>query len=71
MWAYPRSSCPDRLSPEELSVVEVKARIHKVLDSATTLSPGTGPDPLRRGVTSVRVSTLEPVSMGFVILSFH
>jgi hypothetical protein len=44
--------------------VEVEARIRKVLDSTTTPSPGTVPDHLRRGVTSVRVST-------FVILSFH
>jgi hypothetical protein len=44
--------------------VEVEARIRKVLDSTTTPSPGTVPDHLRRGVTSVRVST-------FMILSFH
>jgi hypothetical protein len=43
MWAYPWSSCPDCCSPKELSVVEVEARIHKVLDSVATPSPGTGP----------------------------
>jgi hypothetical protein len=46
MWAYPRSSCLDHPSSEELSAVEVEARIRKVLDSATILSHGAGPDPL-------------------------
>jgi hypothetical protein len=46
MWAYPGSSRPNRPSPEELSVVEVEARIRKVYDSVATLSPGTGLDPL-------------------------
>jgi hypothetical protein len=46
MWAYPGSSRPNHPSPEELSVVEVKARICKVYDSIATLSPGTGLDPL-------------------------
>jgi hypothetical protein len=46
MWAYPESSCPNHPSLEEFSAVEVEARIHKVLDSTTTLSPGTGPDHL-------------------------
>jgi hypothetical protein len=47
MWAYLGSSCLDRPSPEELSAVEVEARIHKVLDSAVIPSHGVGPDPLR------------------------
>jgi hypothetical protein len=34
-------------------------------------SPGAGPDPLRRGIASVRVSTLGPISAVFTILSFH
>jgi hypothetical protein len=70
MWAYPGSNCPDRPSPEELSVAEVEAWIHKVLDSVVIPSPGTGPDTLQRGIASVRVSTLGPVSMAFAILSF-
>jgi hypothetical protein len=41
MWVYPRSSYPDRTSP----TVEVENYIHKVLDSAATPSPSTGPDP--------------------------
>jgi hypothetical protein len=68
MWAYPRSSCPDRPSPEELSVGEVEAQIRKVLDSAVIPSPG---------VARVRVSTLGPVSalvilcraLGMVVMS--
>jgi hypothetical protein len=71
MWVYPGSSCPDRPSLKELSVVQVEARIRKVLDSAATPSPGTGPDPIRRGVASVRLSTLESIATDFMILSFH
>jgi hypothetical protein len=71
MWAYPRSSYLDHPSPEELSAAEVEARIHKVLDSTVIPSHGAGPDTLRRGIGSVRVSTLGPVSVAFTILSFH
>jgi hypothetical protein len=71
MWAYLGPSCLDHLYPEELSVVEVETRIPKVLDSSIILSPGFGPDPLRRGIASVRVSTLGPVSAVFTILSFY
>jgi hypothetical protein len=71
MWAYPGSSCPDRPSPEELSTREVETGIHKVLDSVVILSPDVGPDPLQRGIASVRVSTIGPVSTAFVILFFH
>jgi hypothetical protein len=34
VWAYSWSNCPDRPSPEELSVLEVEAQICKVLDFA-------------------------------------
>jgi hypothetical protein len=51
--------------------VEVEARIHKVLDLGVFPIPGAGPIPLWSGITSVMVSTLGPVSMAFVILSFH
>jgi hypothetical protein len=34
-------------------------------------APGAGPDPVQRGITNVRVSTLGPVSVAFTILSFH
>jgi hypothetical protein len=71
IWVYPGSSCPDCPSPEELSVVEVKARICKVLDSVVTLSPDAVPDPLQRGIASVRVSILGPIPVAFMILSFH
>jgi hypothetical protein len=71
MWAYPRSSCLDRPSNKELSVVEVEAWIHKVRDSVVILPPGTSPDSLERGIASVRVSTLGPVSAAFMIHSFH
>jgi hypothetical protein len=52
-------------------VGEVEAWIRKVLDSAVILSPSVSPDPLRRGNTSISISTLGPVSMAFTILSFH
>jgi hypothetical protein len=71
MWLYSRSSSPDHPSSEELSAVEVEARIRKVLDTGVIPSPGAGPNPLHRGITSVRVSTLGPVSMAFAILSLH
>jgi hypothetical protein len=67
MWVYLGSSCLDCPSHEELSAVEV----HNLLDSTTTLSTGTSPDSLRRGVASIRVSTQELISMASVILSFH
>jgi hypothetical protein len=71
MWTYPRLSYPDRPSSEELSAVEVEARIRKVLDFEVILTPGAGPILLQGGIASVRVSTLGPVAMAFVILSFH
>jgi hypothetical protein len=40
---YPGSSCPDHFSSEELSVVEVDARIHKVLDLRVNPNPEVGP----------------------------
>jgi hypothetical protein len=46
MWAYQRSTCPDRPSPEELSAVEVETRIHKVLGVAIVPPPGAGSNPL-------------------------
>jgi hypothetical protein len=71
LWTYLGPYCPDRPSSEELSVAEVEPRIHKVLDLGVNLTPGADPVPLRRGITSVRVSTLGPVLEAFVILSFH
>jgi hypothetical protein len=52
-------------------MVEVEARIRKVLDLGVIPTPSADPVPLRRGITSVRVSTLGPVSTTFMILSFH
>jgi hypothetical protein len=71
MWTYLGPSCPDRPSSEELSAVEVEARIHKVLDLGVNPIPGAILVPLQRGITSVRVYTLGLVSVSFVILSFH
>jgi hypothetical protein len=71
MGMYHVPSCPDCPSSEELSVVEVDARIHKVLDLGVNLNPGVGPVPLQRGVTSARVSMPGSISVAFVILSFH
>jgi hypothetical protein len=71
MGMYPGPSCPDRSSHEELSAAEVDARIHKVVDLGSNPNHRVSPVPLRRGVTSARVSTLGPVSVAFKILSFH
>jgi hypothetical protein len=71
MWAYQRSTCPDHPSPEEMSAVEVETRIHKVLGATVVLPPGAGPDPLRRGIATIRVGTSGPVSTVFTILSPH
>jgi hypothetical protein len=49
MWTYPGSSCLDRPSPEELSVVEVEAQICKVLDSVVIQLHGAGPIPYEEG----------------------
>jgi hypothetical protein len=71
MWMYPRSSYPARPSSEELSAAEVEAQIHMVLDLGVNPNSGADPVPLRRGISSVRVSTLGPASVAFIILSFH
>jgi hypothetical protein len=71
MWMYPGPSCPDHPSSEELSAVEVHSWIHKVLDLGVNLNPRAGPTPLQGGVASDRVSTLGPISVAFMILSFH
>jgi hypothetical protein len=55
MWTYPRPSCSDCPSSKELSVVEVEAQIHKVLDLGVILTPPVLTIPLRRGMASVRV----------------
>jgi hypothetical protein len=68
---YPGTSCPDRPSSEELSAAEVGPRIHKVLYLGVNPNSSAGPIPLRRGIASVRVSTLGLVLVAFVILSFH
>jgi hypothetical protein len=52
-------------------MAEVDTQIHKVLDLRLNPNPQVGPAPLRRGVTSARVSTLGPISAAFAILSFH
>jgi hypothetical protein len=52
-------------------VVEVEARIRKVLNLGVITTPGAAPVPLWRGIASVRVSTLGPISMAFTILSLH
>jgi hypothetical protein len=71
MCVYLGSTCPDRPSPEELIAAEVEIQICKVLDSAAIPPPGAGPNPLRRGITSIRVGTSGPVSAAFTILSLH
>jgi hypothetical protein len=65
------SKLPNRPSSEELSAVEVEARIHKVLALGVIPTTGAGPIPLRRGIASVRISTLDPIFVAFMILSFH
>jgi hypothetical protein len=55
MWAYLGSTSPDHPSSEELSAVEMETQIRSVLDITAVPPPGAGPDPLRRGITSVRV----------------
>jgi hypothetical protein len=71
MWTYPRQSCPDRPPSKELSAAEVETQIHKFLDLGVIPSPDAGHVPLWRGIASVRVSTLGPVSVAFAILSLH
>jgi hypothetical protein len=70
MWMYLGPSYIDRPSSEVLSAAEVEDQIHKVLDLGVNLNSGAGPVPLRRGIASVRVSTLAPVSVAFTNLSF-
>jgi hypothetical protein len=71
MWMYPGLGCPNRPSSEERSATEVEAWIDKVLDLEVNPNFGAGPVPLRRGISSVMVSTLGPISVAFAILSFH
>jgi hypothetical protein len=71
MGMYPGPSCPDRPSSEELSVAEVDIRIHNVLDLGVNQNPEVDHVPLQGGVTNTRVNMLGPVSVAFVILSFH
>jgi hypothetical protein len=71
MWLYPGLSYNDRPSFEELSVAKVEAQMHKVLDLRVNLNSSADLVPLWRGITSVRVSTLGPISVAFMILSFH
>jgi hypothetical protein len=70
MGMYLGPCCPDCASSEELSTMEVDARIHKVLDLGVSPDLRVRPVPLQRGIASARVSTLGPVSAAFVILSF-
>jgi hypothetical protein len=71
MWKHPGMSYPNCPYSEKLSVAEINAQIHKVLDLGVNLNPGAGPVPVRRGITSVRVSTLGPILAALAILSFH
>jgi hypothetical protein len=71
MWTYPGASCPDRPSSEEWSAAEVEDWIHKVLDVRVNPNPGPGPVPQQRWIASVSVSTLGPILVAVVILSFH
>jgi hypothetical protein len=52
-------------------MVEVDARIHKVRDLGVNPNHGVDPIPLRRAIASARVSMLGPISVAFMILSFH
>jgi hypothetical protein len=71
MWLYPRPSCPNRPSFEELSVVEIDFRIHKVFDLGVDPNPRAGPAPLQEGFANATVSTPGPALVAYVILSFH
>jgi hypothetical protein len=71
MWLYRGPSCPNHSSFEELSVVEIDARIHKVLDLRIKLNPRACPTTLQGGVASARICTLGLVLIAFMILSFH
>jgi hypothetical protein len=71
MWLYLGPSCPDHPSFEELSEAEVNSQVHKVLDFGVDLNPGADPAPLQEGVASARFSMLGPISVAYVILSFH
>jgi hypothetical protein len=52
-------------------MVEVEAHIHRVMDLGVIPTPGAGPILVQRGITSIKVSTLGPISMDFVIISFN
>jgi hypothetical protein len=71
MWPYPCPNCPSHPSFKELSAVEVDAQICKVLYLGVIPTPGVDPVPLRRGISSVKVSTSSPVLVSFTILSLH
>jgi hypothetical protein len=73
MWAYLGSTCPDSPSPGELSTTEVETWIHKVLDSAVVPPPGAGPNPLQRGIASVRVipQVLFQLLLQFFLFTLH
>jgi hypothetical protein len=71
MWTYSGPSCLDHPSSKELSAAEMEARIHKVLDLRVNMNPGPGPVALWRGIASVRVGTLGPISTTFMIIFFH
>jgi hypothetical protein len=71
MWLYPGPTYPDCPYPEELSVAEVDSQAHKVWDLGVNPNPGAGHAPLQGGVANSMVSTLDPVSTAFTILSFN
>jgi hypothetical protein len=71
MYLYLEPSWLDHPFVEELSAVEVDSRIHKVLDLGVNPNPRASPVPLHDGVARARVSTLGPILVAYVILSFQ
>jgi hypothetical protein len=71
MWLYSGPSYPDCPFSEKLSAAEVDAWIHKVLDLRGKLNPRAGLAPLPGELASTKVSTLGPISVAFMIISFH
>jgi hypothetical protein len=50
VWLYPRPSCLNCPSSEELSAVEVDSRIHKVVDLGVDPNLRTGPPLCKKGL---------------------
>jgi hypothetical protein len=62
MWMYLEPSCLDRPFFEELDDTKINTRIRGVLTHGTILDLGTSPAPLREGVDSLWVISLDPLS---------